>query len=146
MVGRTPGIELRRLAKGLPGQVIAKLEMRNPAGNIKNRLGVALIEDSERRGVLHAGMTFIEPTGGKDLWNAIELTGLYAVRTGERRSWLICCAVPPGTLQEPPPSMLDRGRGFRAVRRRRPGSCKLKRSQRRSVCSLMLRLGAPWLL
>ena len=51
-VGRTPMVELERFARGLPGRVVAKLEMRNPCGSVKDRLGVALIEDAERRGVL----------------------------------------------------------------------------------------------
>lgn len=63
-VGRTPLVELRHAAKGLPGRVLAKLEMRNPCGSVKDRLGVALIEDAERRGVLRQGMTLIEATGG----------------------------------------------------------------------------------
>ena len=63
-VGKTPMVELRRLARGLPGRVVAKLEMRNPGGSVKDRLAVALIDDAERRGVLRPGMTIIEPTGG----------------------------------------------------------------------------------
>lgn len=63
-VGNTPLVELSRLAAGLPGRVIGKLEMRNPCGSVKDRLGVALIEDAERRGVLRRGMTIIEATGG----------------------------------------------------------------------------------
>jgi cysteine synthase A len=63
-VGRTPMIELGRLAKGLPGRVVAKLEMRNPCGSVKDRVGVALVEDAERRGVLRPGMTLVEATGG----------------------------------------------------------------------------------
>src|SRR5438128_271730 len=63
-VGRTPLVELARLANGLPGRVVAKLEMRNPCGSVKDRLGVALIEDAERRGVLRAGATLVEATGG----------------------------------------------------------------------------------
>ena len=63
-VGRTPMVELARLARGLPGRVAAKLELRNPCGSVKDRLGVALIEDAERRGVLRPGMTLVEPTGG----------------------------------------------------------------------------------
>ena len=62
--GRTPMVELRRMAAGLPGRVVAKLEMRNPCGSVKDRLGVALIEDAEQRGALRGGMTLIEPTGG----------------------------------------------------------------------------------
>ena len=63
-VGRTPMVELARLARGLPGRVVGKLEMRNPCGSVKDRVGVALIEDAEQRGVLRPGMTLVEPTGG----------------------------------------------------------------------------------
>jgi len=63
-VGRTPMVELGRMAKGLPGRVVAKLEMRNPCGSVKDRLGVALIENAERQGVLRPGMTLVEATGG----------------------------------------------------------------------------------
>jgi cysteine synthase A len=63
-VGKTPMVELARLARGLPGHVAAKLEMRNPCGSVKDRLGVALVEDAERRGVLRPGMTLVEATGG----------------------------------------------------------------------------------
>ena len=63
-IGETPIVELARLANGLPGRVVAKLEMRNPCGSIKDRLGVALIEDAERRGALEPGMTIVEATGG----------------------------------------------------------------------------------
>lgn len=63
-IGNTPLVELGRLARGMPGRVLAKLEMRNPCGSVKDRLGVALIEDAKRRGVLHPGATIVEPTGG----------------------------------------------------------------------------------
>src|SRR5580658_2415997 len=63
-VGRTPLVELGRLAKNLPGRVLAKLEMRNPCANVKDRVGVALIEDAESRGLLKPGMTIVEATGG----------------------------------------------------------------------------------
>lgn len=63
-VGRTPLVDLARLARGLPGRVIGKLEMRNPCGSVKDRVGVAMIEDAERRGVLRPGMTVVEATGG----------------------------------------------------------------------------------
>jgi len=63
-VGGTQLVELARLGRGLSARIVAKLEMRNPAGSVKDRLGVALIEDAERRGVLKAGMTIVEATGG----------------------------------------------------------------------------------
>lgn len=63
-IGKTPTLELARLSSCLPGRVHAKLEMRNPSGIVKDRLAIALVEDAEMRGVLRAGMTLIEPTGG----------------------------------------------------------------------------------
>src|SRR5205085_6727164 len=63
-VGRTPMVELGRVARGLPGRVVAKLEMRNPCGSVKDRVGVALIETAERAGTLRPGMTLVEATGG----------------------------------------------------------------------------------
>jgi cysteine synthase A len=57
-------VALERMGRGLPGRVVAKLEMRNPCGSVKDRLGVALIDDAERRGVLRPGVTLIEATGG----------------------------------------------------------------------------------
>ncbi|MEX0879276.1 MAG: cysteine synthase A [Thermoanaerobaculia bacterium] len=63
-VGRTPIVELGRMARGLPSRVVAKLEMRNPCASVKDRVGVFLIEDAERRGVLRPGMTLVEATGG----------------------------------------------------------------------------------
>ena len=63
-VGATPLVELSRIGRGLGARIVAKLEMRNPAGSVKDRLAVALIEDAERRGLLQAGMTIVEATGG----------------------------------------------------------------------------------
>ena len=63
-VGRTPLVKLSRIGAGLPGLLLAKLEMRNPCGSVKDRLGVALIEDAERAGRLKKGMTIVEATGG----------------------------------------------------------------------------------
>jgi cysteine synthase len=77
-VGRTPLVELRRLAKNLPGQVLAKLEMRNPCTNVKDRVGVALIEDAESRRLLKPGMTIIEAPGassGAAIYAALAVAG-----------------------------------------------------------------------
>jgi cysteine synthase A len=63
-VGRTPIVELSRVARGTHARVLAKLESRNPCGSVKDRVGVALIEDAERRGVLSPGATLVEPTSG----------------------------------------------------------------------------------
>lgn len=63
-VGNTPLVELSRLGKGLPGRLLGKLELRNPCGSVKDRVGVAMIADAERRGLLKPGMTLVEATGG----------------------------------------------------------------------------------
>jgi cysteine synthase len=63
-VGGTPLVEFSRLGSGLHARIVGKLEMRNPAGSIKDRLGVALLDDAESRGILKAGMTVVAATGG----------------------------------------------------------------------------------
>lgn len=63
-IGHTPLVELRRFGRGLHSRIVAKLDMRNPGGSVKDRLGLALIEDAERSGRLRAGGTIIEATGG----------------------------------------------------------------------------------
>ena len=63
-VGRTPMVELARVSRGLPGRIFAKLEMRHPCGSVKDRLGLALIDDAERNGRLRSGSIIVEATGG----------------------------------------------------------------------------------
>src|SRR5580692_2529351 len=63
-VGKTPMVELARVYRGLPGRIFAKLEMRNPCGSVKDRLGLALVEDAERNGRLHPGSVIVEATSG----------------------------------------------------------------------------------
>jgi cystathionine beta-synthase len=63
-VGRTPLVRLRRLTEGLRCSVYAKVESLNPGGSVKDRVGVALIAEAERRGWLRPGGTIIEATAG----------------------------------------------------------------------------------
>jgi cysteine synthase A len=62
-VGRTPLVELHRLDTA-GARVFVKIESLNPCGSVKDRVGVALIEDAERRGALAPGATLVEPTSG----------------------------------------------------------------------------------
>lgn len=66
LVGNTPLMELERFSreKGLSSPLVAKLEYFNPAGSVKDRVALSLVEDAERRGVLGQGGTIIEPTSG----------------------------------------------------------------------------------
>ena len=66
LIGRTPLMELAEYSRkyGLKQNIIAKLEAFNPAGSVKDRVALAMIEDAEARGVLKPGATIIEPTSG----------------------------------------------------------------------------------
>ncbi len=61
LVGHTPLVWLKRITDA---RVAGKLESFNPGGSVKDRIGLRMIEDAERRGVLQPGMTIIEPTSG----------------------------------------------------------------------------------
>ena len=64
IIGRTPIVKLNRVTKPGGATVLAKLEARNPGGSVKDRIGVAMVEDAERRGTLKPGGTIVEPTSG----------------------------------------------------------------------------------
>ena len=66
LVGNTPLLELKRFNEksNLQASIIAKLEYFNPAGSVKDRVALAMIEDAENRGILQPGATIIEPTSG----------------------------------------------------------------------------------
>lgn len=66
LVGNTPLLELNNYSKnkGLRAHVIVKLEYFNPAGSVKDRVALAMIEDAETKGLLKPGATIIEPTSG----------------------------------------------------------------------------------
>ena len=62
-VGETPLVRLARFCAG-PGELLAKVEARNPGGSVKDRVGVAMVEAAERAGLLRPGATIVEPTSG----------------------------------------------------------------------------------
>ena len=66
LVGNTPLLELKNIAKALDlkSRILAKLEFMNPAGSVKDRVALSMIEDAERKGLLKPGSTIIEPTSG----------------------------------------------------------------------------------
>ena len=66
LIGGTPLLELCNVEKklGLKAKLLAKLEYFNPAGSVKDRVGLAMIDDAEEKGILKPGATIIEPTSG----------------------------------------------------------------------------------
>ncbi len=62
--GNTPLVRIPRLNADLPGQVLVKVESFNPAGSVKDRIGIAMIEAAEADGRLRPGMAIVEPTSG----------------------------------------------------------------------------------
>ena len=63
-MGNTPLVRLRRVARGVRPSILAKLEMLNPGGSVKDRIGLRMIEAAERAGALTPGGTIVEPTSG----------------------------------------------------------------------------------
>ncbi|MEK7863344.1 MAG: cystathionine beta-synthase [Chloroflexota bacterium] len=64
LIGNTPLVRLSRIGRGLRPTILAKMEHLNPGGSVKDRIGLLMIEDAERRGVLKPGGTIVEPTSG----------------------------------------------------------------------------------
>ena len=64
LIGNTPLVRLNRMGTELPGEILLKLESFNPYSSVKDRLGLALIEDAERRGALKKGDVIVEATSG----------------------------------------------------------------------------------
>src|SRR6187551_3489735 len=63
-MGDTPLVRLTKVTRGVRPTVLAKLEMLNPGGSVKDRIGIRMIEAAERDGLLKPGGTIVEPTSG----------------------------------------------------------------------------------
>jgi cysteine synthase A len=64
LIGNTPLVRLNRITEGLEAEVVAKLELFNPIGNVKDRIGVAMIVDAEEKGLINSDTVIVEPTSG----------------------------------------------------------------------------------
>ena len=64
LVGNTPIVKLSHIEENLPSTIFAKLELYNPGGSVKDRVGQYMIQDAEEKGILHPGSTIIEGTAG----------------------------------------------------------------------------------
>src|SRR5690606_39929859 len=64
LVGKTPLVRINKLVGPDAGEVVAKLEFFNPAGSVKDRIALSMIEDAERKGILKKDSIIVEPTSG----------------------------------------------------------------------------------
>jgi cysteine synthase A len=92
VVGRTPLVRLNRLTDGAPATVAAKLEFFNPAGSVKDRIGVAMIEAAEAAGALAPGGSVVEATSGN--------TGIALAMVGAARGYRVVLTMPESMSRE----------------------------------------------
>src|SRR5438874_784619 len=63
-IGETPLVRLNRVASDVAPLVLVKMQMFNPGGSVKDRIGITMIEAFEKQGILRPGATIVEPTSG----------------------------------------------------------------------------------
>jgi cystathionine beta-synthase len=92
LIGNTPLLRLNKITRGIDASVYAKLEFFNPGGSVKDRIGIAMILDAEKKGLLKPGSTIVEPTSGN--------TGMGLVLAGIQRGYKVICTVPDKVSQD----------------------------------------------
>ena len=92
LVGNTPLVRLSRIGRGLKPAIVAKMEHLNPGGSVKDRIGLRMIEDAERRGLLKPGGTIIEPTSGN--------TGVGLAMAAAIKGYRVICTMADKQSQE----------------------------------------------
>lgn len=85
-IGNTPLVRLSRVAAGSRTPVVAKVELLNPGGSVKDRIGLAMIEAAERSGALRPGGTIVEPTSGN--------TGTGLAMAAALKGYRLVCVMP----------------------------------------------------
>ncbi|AGT06278.1 cysteine synthase [Corynebacterium glutamicum MB001] len=85
-IGHTPLVKLNKLTEGLDATVLVKLESFNPANSVKDRIGLAIVEDAEKSGALKPGGTIVEATSGN--------TGIALAMVGAARGYNVVLTMP----------------------------------------------------
>jgi cysteine synthase B len=91
-IGHTPLVEISRISPNPRVRILAKLEMANPTGSVKDRAAKYLVEDLERRGLLGPGSVILEPTSGN--------TGIALAMIGRRKGYRVALVMPDNVTQE----------------------------------------------
>jgi cysteine synthase A len=91
-IGNTPLVRLSRLSQATGVELVAKIEWRNPAGSIKDRIAHAMVSDALARGLLHPGATLIEPTSGN--------TGIALAMIAAERGYRLILTMPETVSHE----------------------------------------------
>ena len=92
LIGDTPMVELTKVAGPSMAAVLGKLEAFNPGGSVKDRIAFAMVEDAEKRGLLKAGGTIVEPTSGN--------TGIGLAMVSAIRGYRLILTLPEGMSTE----------------------------------------------
>lgn len=94
LIGKTPILELKNIKKtyNLKADIFAKLEYLNPAGSVKDRVGKAMLDDAEKKGILKEGSVIIEPTSGN--------TGIGIAAVGAIRGYRVIIVMPETMSEE----------------------------------------------
>jgi cysteine synthase A len=85
-VGHTPLVKLNKVTAGVDATILLKCEFFNPLGSVKDRIGMAMIEDAEKKGILKKGTTIIEPTSGN--------TGIALAFVGAAKGYKVILTMP----------------------------------------------------
>ena len=92
LIGNTPMVKLNKLADKNSAQILAKLEMYNPGGSVKDRIALNMVEQAEKKGLLKPGSTIVEPTSGN--------TGIGLAIVGSVKGYKVILTMPEGMSQE----------------------------------------------
>ena len=85
LIGKTPMVKLNRITKNVNATILAKIESFNPGHSIKDRIGLQLINDAEKEGLLQKGGTIIEATSGN--------TGMGLALTAIKKGYKLICTM-----------------------------------------------------
>src|SRR5206468_123521 len=91
-IGNTPLVGIQRLSPKPHVRMWAKLEGQNPTGSVKDRIALAMIDQAERDGSLHAGKTILEPTSGN--------TGIALALVASRKGYPLTVCIPENASEE----------------------------------------------